>query len=476
MSIKLNIPFNIQFGKRESSFAKNPEELLKYNEKFNEIKDIDEGKLIELFYKFNKIDNIGLIDFVYGTNSTVTDEDEILEEEFKYKLNQYILSKKENNSYLEDYQFYDILKDGVIGKLIGNFNINLLFDKALKSKYNKFPENITFVGGGNKDNIKRKENACEISIMQEIKIEINFLLHKIIYYFYKYMSSESYVTYNSTDTESISPFNFRIKLIELINTELSTKFEENIYFKFIIEEDIEKRSTVFSKDKTNIASEQKDRDYSVFDEPLLYLLKSDSIRKLMCLRLLELQSYKEMIIDTKKGDKDRKIAANVIFLNILDKDGTSLKKTVKPKPSSGVSVKNPSSTVINVPDPSQISINKKLFNKSNTDMDIRDFDFLDCYELFIIKKTIFKLKAYLEDEKYCPFIIEKNILSNNMKTMDLWDTEFPTIEKVTPTPTEADKIFINTQFLLMVKFYNILAILFEKINEKIPDGIIYSKK
>jgi hypothetical protein len=149
---------------------------------------------------------------VYGKNSKKQEED-ILEEELKNELNKYILEKLEKHNDLDDYPIFDYIKNGVIGKLMGNFDKELLFKKAFQNTNNKYPEKIVFQGGKriyNKDDIKRKENACEISTTKEIKNHLDLLLHRIIYFYYKYMH-----TIQEPDTDDAlkksAPFNYRIK-------------------------------------------------------------------------------------------------------------------------------------------------------------------------------------------------------------------------------------------------------------------------
>ena len=86
---------------------------------------------------------------------------------------------------------------------------------------------------------------------------------------------------------------------------------------------------------------------------------------------------------------------------------------------------------------------------------------------------MFDFKVYLDNTDYCPLQIDKKILNDKMINMDLWDTKFPYTELSQEKKSGDELIPVNSQFLFMVKFYIILAILFEKMNEKIPSGITY---
>jgi hypothetical protein len=560
MSNKINLPIGIEFGKRDTDVTSmSSEEMENYKNKPNVVIENDEyekpNKITELFFKINKIDNISLIEFVYGENSNKQEED-ILEEELKNELNKYISEKLEKHNDLDDYPIFDYIKNGVIGKLMGNFDKELLFKKAFQNTNNKYPEKIVFQGGKriyNKDDIKRKENACEISTTKEIKNHMDLLLHRIIYFYYKYMHTILDKDKNNDDLEKkTSPFNYRIKLIQSINEKLET-FKDQTHFQLIVDAGIITRSDIFKKDDKNYLEYKfKDIDYSIFDDVLLYLFDSTYVKENMWFKLLELNNYNLKISDVKK---DKKIVSNTILFNFLkDSDKASLSQKVN----------NKSRSDNKISAPLNIEINNVLFSiKSDGITGIKPFDLLDCYELFLFKQIIFEFKVYLDDPEYCPFKIEKyskkdiitdftkqlipnvisqgltkvisekkapaekapvekapeknpisvmtymvnnvmqnvtetlqnkklnsnkggenktdknSILNDNMLGMDLWDTDFPEIDRVSvSTQYDTDKIqqkLVNTQFLFMVKYYNILAILYEKIIQKVPNEIVYGK-
>jgi hypothetical protein len=525
MSNKINIPIGIEFGKRDTDATKmSSEEIENYKNKPNVVIENNEyenpTKITELFFKINKIDNISLIEFVYGKNSKKQEED-ILEEELKNELNKYILEKLEKHNDLDDYPIFDYIKNGVIGKLMGNFDKELLFKKAFQNTNNKYPEKIVFQGGKriyNKDDIKRKENACEISTTKEIKNHLDLLLHRIIYFYYKYMH-----TIQEPDTDDAlkksAPFNYRIKLIQSINETLFS-FTKSNDFLLMVNGDVVKRSNIFKEgDKKYLEYKYKDIDYSIFDDVLFYLLDSKQVKENMWFKLLELNHYILNIKDSNK-DKDRKIVSNTFFFNFFKDYNTE--KFNKEHFGKGREDK-----IIRAPD--QIDIKTDFLDTDVSNIKgIKPFDLLDCYELFLFKQILFEFKVYLDDPEYCSFKIEiskednnaakksldnkvkevnndteisptsalthelvkvylnrkgganpkDSILNDNMLGMDLWDTPFPEIDVFVVTDTEKQqehKKLVHTQFLFMVKYYNILAILYEKIIQKVPNEIIYGK-
>jgi len=543
MSNKINLPIGIEFGKRDTVVTNmSSEEMENYKNKPNVVIENDEyekpNKITELFFKINKIDNKSLIEFVYGKNSNKQEED-ILEEELKNELNKYILEKLEKENDLEDYPIFDYIKNGVIEKLVGNFNKELLFKKAFQNTNNKYPEKIVFQGGKkiyNKDDIKRKENACEISTTREIKNHIDLLLHRIIYFYYKYM-----YTIEDTDTKlkTSSPFNYRIKLIQSINEKLFC-FEKEKDFRLIVDNGVVTRSNIFKEeDKKYLEYKYKDIDYSIFDDVLFYLLHSNQVKENIWFKLLELNQY-----DLKSNDKkDRKIVSNTIFFNFF----TIYNKTKFDSLDTSDNRRNKTDNNKNrIHAPNEITIHNELLEyDSSIIKQIKPFDLLDCYELFLFKQILFEFKVYLDDPEYCPFKLEtiskeeiiaannlleakvnakevekevevkkevdvntdtnaptsagsalanqlvalkqpskgganpkdtKSILNDNMLGMDLWDTPFPDVFTLTDANKQEEyKKLVNTQFLFMVKYYNILAILYEKIIQKVPNEIVYGK-
>lgn len=121
MSYNFDIPLKIEFGYKDKV------ENLNQNRK----KDMPNNKNNE-FYRFSFIDGKSLKEFMYGKEKA---EDpyapEILEQEFKKKLNEYIMQERERNIDLEEKEFdlpgimRDVITNSIgIGDEVFKLNIN----------------------------------------------------------------------------------------------------------------------------------------------------------------------------------------------------------------------------------------------------------------------------------------------------------------------------------------------------------------
>ena len=111
MSYNLDIPFQIEFGYKETNTESDKEtEYKKY-------------------FKFSHIDNIELNEFMYGDKykDKPSDAPEILEQEFKKKLNEYILKKKEKNvdSGNNQISLYQAVQDLTKANLLDKESFNI---------------------------------------------------------------------------------------------------------------------------------------------------------------------------------------------------------------------------------------------------------------------------------------------------------------------------------------------------------------